>query len=453
MIRPGPAKVEALMVHRGSFLFIGILCLASLAEVGCAQQQTINVRTCGALGDGKTKDTAAFQKALDKCADGGGVLDVPAGNYLIGSILLQSNTTVRLEKDANLLGSPDVEDYPIDDIRWEGKWVRGHRGLIYAANAQHIAIEGPGQIAANPNLGGRRPMRNPVLIEPVNCTHVRFEGFSTHHHGLWSIHPVYCQDVLAKNLTIRSQGGNGDGIDIDSSQDVRVENCDIQTGDDCIAIKSGRGMSGFKIARPSANILITHCTLADAGFACIGIGSEMSGGIKNVRIEHCKFLHSASFAIYIKSRPGRGGVFQNISAQDCDVDTPTSGFLRINLLNSGIQDEPVPGDEGIPLAKDLTFTDIRVNCRDFVQAFLVTPSKPIQTLTLQNITGTCQQGMQLAFINNAVLKDIHVTAAQGPLLQAHEVTGIGLDGAVNFAPSTQSAPRRLRPTTMPAMTP
>jgi glycosyl hydrolase family 28 len=443
----GPAMVEAPMVRRGSFLFVSILCLTWLAQTGCAQSP-INVRACGALGDGKTKDTVAFQKALDR----GGIVDVPAGNYVIGSILLSSKTTLRLAKDANLLGSPDLEDYPIDDVRWEGKWVRGHRGLIYAANAQHIAIEGPGHIAANPALGGRQQIRNPVLIEPVNCTHVRFEGFSTHHRGLWSIHPVYCQDLLAKNLTIRSERGNGDGIDIDSSQDVRVQNCDIQTGDDCIAIKSGRGMEGYKTAKPSANIVITGCTLADAGFACIGIGSEMSGGVKNVRIEHCKFLHAASQAIYIKSRPGRGGVIQNISAKDCDVNMPTAGFLRINLLNSGIQDEPVPGDEGIPLAKNLTFSDIRVNCRDLVQAFLVTPSKPIQNLTLENITGTCQHGMQLAYITNAALKDIHVTAADGPLLQIHDVTGMGLEGAVQFIPSTQSATRRMRPTTM-MMTP
>ena len=121
---------------------------------------------------------------------------------------------------------------------------------------------------------------------------------------MWSIHPTNCENVVIRNLTIRSTGGNGDGIDIDSWKHVRIDGCDISTGDDCISIKSGRGMEAYTLLQTSEDILITNCTMADSIFACIGIGSETSGGIRNVRIEHCKFTDARTFAIYIKSRPG-----------------------------------------------------------------------------------------------------------------------------------------------------
>jgi polygalacturonase len=201
--------------------------------------------------------------------------------------------------------------------------------------------------------------RRPVLIEPINCIDVRLEGFATEHKRMWSIHPIYCVNVTAKNLVIRSTGGNGDGIDVDSCTHVRIEDCDIATGDDCIAIKSGRGMEGYRLARPTEDVLISRCTLNDSNFACIGIGSETSGGIRNVRIEHCKFTHAKSFAIYIKSNSGRGAFIEDISARDMDVATAPGGFLRINLNDSGIKDaEPVTGDEGIPSAKNFSFKDV-----------------------------------------------------------------------------------------------
>jgi polygalacturonase len=297
-----------------------------------------NVRTFGAVADGTTKDTAAFQKALDTCANaGGGAVIVPAGDYLIGSIELKSRTILLLQSGAHLLGSPDLADYPVTKVRWEGKWIDGHRALIFAHDADHIAITGAGKISGNPALGGREMPRRPVIIEPINCTNIEFKGFATEHHSMWSIHPTYCENVTAQNLTIRSTGGNGDGIDVDSCRHVRIENCDISTGDDCVALKSGRGMEGYRIARPTEDVLISHCTLADSIFACIGIGSETSGGIRDVRIEDCKFTRARTFAIYIKSRPGRGAFIEDISVTNLDVATAPGGFLRVNLLTAAFK--------------------------------------------------------------------------------------------------------------------
>jgi polygalacturonase len=402
-----------------------------LAPAGCASVSgnALNVRTFGAAGDGTTKDTAAFQTALDICAAAkGGEVVVPAGNYLIGSIELKSYTTLRLEKGAHLMGSPNLDDYPVIKVRWEGHWIDGHRALICARNAGHFSIVGPGTISGNPALGGREMPRRPVIIEPINCIEVRLEGFATEHTSMWSIHPTYCVNFTAQNLVIRSTGGNGDGIDVDSCKNVRIESCVIDTGDDCIAIKSGRGREGYRLARPTEDVLISNCTLGDSIFACIGIGSETSGGIRNVRIEHCKFTHARTFAIYIKSNTGRGAFIEGISAQDLEVATAPGGFLRINLTDSGIKyAEPVTGAEGIPSAKNFSFKDVTVNCGTLVDADHTSPEKPISGFSLMNIHGTCQKAITLANMTNAVLRDIQVTGYGGPLLTLTGVQGVGLE--------------------------
>ena len=154
--------------------------------------------------------------------------------------------------------------------------------------------------------------------------------------------------------------------------------------------------------RPSEDVSISRCTLGDSLFACIGIGSETSGGIRNVRIEHCKFTHAKSYAIYIKSRPGRGAFIENITARDLDVRTAPGGFLRVNLLSSGIQDpEPVPGDEGIPSAKNFRFSDVKVNCGTLVEAASISPAKPVDGFSIANVRGQCKKAMTLANISGA----------------------------------------------------
>jgi len=401
-----------------------------------ARDFSLSVRDFGAKGDGATKDTAAIQQAIDRCAVfGGGNVTVPAGNYLSGAIALRSNTFLRLEKDAALQGTPDFEDYPVTQVRWEGKWIPGRAGLIYAIGARHIGITGPGKIVGNPALGGRptatSPLRHPALIEPIDCDDILLADFSTSHRLMWSIHPTNCQNIAIRNLTIRSTGGNGDGIDIDSCQHVRIEGCDIATGDDCISIKSGRGMEGYTLLQTSEDILIADCIMADSIFAGIGIGSETSGGIRNVRIERCKFTGANTFAVYIKSRPGRGAFIEDIVARDLDVSGTVKGFLSLNLLGSGIQDpEPVPGDEGIPTVRNFQFTDVRVkDCPVLVDGTRIHPNKPLDGFALKNVTGTCVQGISLANVKNADLRDIRVTGFSGPLMGIHNVSGSGIEGA------------------------
>jgi len=405
--------------------------LASCAHHAENEKGALNVRDFGAAGDGVTKDTVAFQAALDACAAaGGGEVLVPAGNYLIGSIELKSNTTLRLAENSTLTGSPNLADYPVVKARWEGHWVEAHRALISAHKADHIAVIGPGLIAGSQLLGGRALPRRPCVIEPIECTDVRLEGFLTSQRLMWTIHPTCCDNVTVRYVTIRSVGGNSDGVDVDSCRHVLIESCDISSGDDCISLKSGRGLEGAREGRPTEDVTIRHCTFADANFACIGIGSETSGGIRGLRLEHCTFTGAKTYAIYIKSRPGRGAAIEDIVGEDLDVRTAPGGFLRINLLNSGIQDaEPVPGPDGIPAARNYRFNNIKVNCGTLVDAASIPPEKPLEGFVLTNVTGICAKAMTLAHIRGAELREINVIGYAGPFLATTNVEGAGLDEA------------------------
>ena len=399
------------------------------------ETKTYNVRDFGAVGDNKTKDTVAFQKALDACAvNGGGEVLVPEGVYLIGSVQMGTKTILRMVQGAVINGSPDPADYPMMDIRWEGRTEQGNRSLIWAENVDHIGIIGPGVIQGNPAVAASQNPRGALVLEPISCTDVHWEGFTVTQGGNWATHPVYCTDVVIKNVKIT---GQRDGIDVDSCKNVLIDGCNIDTGDDSISLKSGRGMDGARLGKPCEDIVISNCTLHGRSFACIGIGSEVSGGARNIDIEHCHFSSRTS-AIYVKTRIGRAGVLENISGNDLDVDA--GGFLQINLISSGntnTADDPVEGLIGYPLGRNFRFTNVRVACTTLVDATKISTEKPLEGLTLANITGTCSKGILLTNVTGANLHDIHVTGQAGPLVTVDHVTGSGLDDASAAAPPSQ----------------
>jgi polygalacturonase len=397
---------------------------------------SLNVRDLGATGDGQTKDTLALQQTIDRCAVlGGGEVRVPAGNYLTGALTLPSNVALHIDQDASVLGSSDMDDYPLVQVRWEGRWIKGYTALISAMDSENIAIFGPGRIAGSAAIRGRvdrkTGFRLPALIEFTSCRNVRVENCATSQAGMWSIHPTYCENISFKNLTVES---GADGIDVDSCRHVLIDGCDFSTADDCISLKSGRGEEAYVINRPTEDVRIANCTFSDSGFACIGIGSETSAGIRNVHIEHCKCTAARTNAIYIKSRPGRGAFIQDIFVNGFDVTGARQGFLRLNTLNSGKQDEfPVPGDEGIPAIRNFQFTNIHVDgVPSLVAGTEIHPRKPLIGFVLTNVTGTCAVGIALANVRNAVLRDIKVTGYSGPLISIANVTGSGLAGAAQI---------------------
>lgn len=406
-------------------ILVSFIAVATSAPAA-TQHATFNVRDFGAVGDGTNNDTIAFQKALDACAvGGGGEVIVPAGNYLIGSVQMGRDTILRLQANSVIIGSGDTNDYPSMDVRWEGRWQPGRRALIYAANVDHIGIVGPGRIEGNRATAAPQNPRGAVVLEPISCNDVRWEGFTVTQGGNWATHPTYCANVLIKNVNII---GDRDGIDVDSCKNVRIEGCDINTGDDCISLKSGRGLNGARIGRPTEAVVISHCTLRGRRFAGVGIGSETSGGIRNIQIEHCQ-MNCRTYGIYIKTRIGRAGVIENISGRDLDV--LGGGFLKINLVSAGnanTADDPVEGGAGIPVGRNYSFSNIRLtNCSRLVDAKDISSQKPLIGFVLKNITGACTNGLVLANITGAKLKNIHVSGYQGKLITATNVQGRGLD--------------------------
>jgi polygalacturonase len=421
-------------------LFTFFLILA--AQTAAAQSvppahASLDVRAFGAVGDGKTKDTTAFQKALDNCAAAdGGIVRVPAGNYLIGSIALGSNTTLQLQPMSCLIGSPDIDDYPVVHSPWEKDYSQGRRSLLSASKASNIAITGHGWICGPPpslrraSVPGQVPgTRGPLLMEFTECDHVTLDGFNTEYAGSWSIHPLLCRDLTIRNLVIRSIGVYGDGIDVDSCSGVRIENCNIDSGDDAIALKSGRGLTAVKLARPTENVEIIHCTLISSNYAAIGIGTELSGGIRNIHIDHC-VISGHQNAIFIKSRDGRAGFIDNVLGENLTVyNSPT--FVAIDLLDKGTQAvDPVPGKvEQWTAAGNIRFHNVHVmDVADLFLARGISPDRPLDGLTLSNITGNCTRAITLANMKNVALSNISVTGFQGPLITQDNVQGSGLDG-------------------------
>jgi polygalacturonase len=409
------------------FLFLAALQLAMAGM--SAEKQSFNVRDFGAVGDGVAKDTVSLQKALDACASaGGGTVFLPDGVYLSGSLQIGSETRLELANRASLLGSPDIADYPIVNVRWEGEFRDGHRALLCASNAANISIAGGTIFGPPANLSRLRNPRGPVLIELTGCTNATLEDFTTQYQQLWSIHLLFCKDFTARGLTIRTVGANGDGIDVDSCNGVTIERCDINTGDDAISLKSGRGLAAQGLNRPTENVTIRDCRLHSSIYAALGLGTEMSGGIRNVKVQNC-VISGRQNAIFIKSRDGRGGYMENITGENLTVlKSPT--FVGIDLLKKGIQaSDPVPGEvEKWPRVQNISFKNVRVqDVTELVAGTNVPEARPMDNFTLSNITGTCSRAISLANMTNVKLSQIRVTGFDGPLITTKNVKGTGLD--------------------------
>jgi hypothetical protein len=227
-------------------------------------------------------------------------------------------------------------------------------------------------------------------------------------------------------------GANGDGFDVDSCDGVLIERCDINTGDDAISLKSGRGLAAQNLARPTQNVAIRDCRLHSSIYAALGFGTEMSGGIRNVKLENC-IVSGKQNAIFIKSRDGRGGFMENISGENLTVlKSPT--FIGFDLMNKGIQaSDPVPGDvEKWPRVQNLSFKKIHVqDVAELVAGKNVPTARPMDGFTLTDISGTCARGLVLANMTNVKLSSIRVTGFTGPLVTKENVTGAALDDSAS----------------------
>jgi len=403
------------------FAFVGFLLQGLEAQAG-----ELSVRDFGAVGDGKAVETAAIQKALDTAASsGGGEVFIPAGHYLTGSLNLKSHTTLRLDAGAVVLGSKKAEDYPIVQARWEGIETNCHRALISAEHAEDIAITGAGVIEGNVEVGRLRNPRGPTVVEFMDCGNVRIEGVTLKSSHIWTLHPAYCHDVRVSNVTFETTGANSDGIDPDSCRGVVIDGCTFSTGDDNIAIKSGKGQEGVRIGRPCEDILIANCTFIK-GYTSIAFGSELSGGIRNVRISHCTFKRGLA-ALQLKSRAGRGGYLENVEADHLTVGPEPLLELESNYSYNA-DPQGVPGVDGITRFSNVRISDVTVNSTNLFR-IMGTVEKPVDGLRISHVTGTCKKGSVIENARDMVLSDVRLDGVLGPAYFTNNVEGSGFDGA------------------------
>jgi len=321
--------------------------------------RSVNVREFGARGDGTRNDLPALQAAVDQCSEaGGGTVQVPSGTYwLEGPLHLKRSINLQLDEGSILRFSAELEDFlPVVTTRWEGTMLFNYSPFIYANGVENVAITGAGTIDGNSEgkfegwfekqrpdqdrlrtmgaqatpleeriLGGGHYLR-PSFIQFIDCERIKIEGVKIVQSPFWIIHPIFSKHITIRNVHIESMVLQNDGVDIDSSSYVLIENCTFRTGDDAVAIKSGRDEEGREVGRPSENIVIRNNTCLEVhnGFA---IGSEMSGSVRNVFIENNK-IESGRNLIFFKANLDRGGVVENVHVRNISVDHASHNLIR-----------------------------------------------------------------------------------------------------------------------------
>jgi polygalacturonase len=345
----------------------------------------LNIAEFGAVGDGKTDVREAFARTIAACTKaGGGRVIVPAGEFFCdGPIHLASNVNLHVSEGATIKFGAAVARYlPAVLTRFEGTLLYGHSPRIYVRGATNVAITGRGVIDGNARetlalmkdskeRGGSGTLRKmgaegvpveqrifaegkwlrPSMIQPFECTNVLVEGVTIRDSTFWVVHPVLCRNVTVRGLTVESMNGNNDGCDPDSCSDVLIENCTFRTGDDSIAIKSGRDQDGWKVGRPSENIVIRNVTMGSR-HSGVCIGSEMSGGVRNVFVEDCR-LQSVSSALYFKANLDRGGLVEHIRARRLQAEKVRDGLVRFETTYQGYRGGNFP-----PSFRDFVMEDL-----------------------------------------------------------------------------------------------
>ena len=297
-----------------------------------APARVFDIVNYGAVGDGVAMNTEAIQKTIDAChASGGGIVRVPAGKFQIGTIRLKSNITLSLDHGSSLLGSTNIADYPTEglSIPREG----GPRCLIYAEDATNIRIEGLGEVdgrgtpEAFPRVrsGGRETSTRPRLLRMVNCDQLTFSGVTYRRPAFWGLHLIDCRNVQFNAVTIRFRNNNfnNDGLDIDGCENVLIENCDIDSGDDAICLKS--------TLNPCRNIVVRGCRVS-SNTASLKLGTSSRGGFIGVKVTNCYFYDSPMGAI--KLQLVDGGRLENIDISRITMEN-VGNPIFIRLGNRG----------------------------------------------------------------------------------------------------------------------
>lgn len=386
----------------------------------------------------KINEINLIQYVIDICSkNGGGTVIIPKGSWDSKSIHLRSNIRLHIEENATINFVKDYNAYlPTVFTRWEGMECYNYSPLIYANNCNNIAITGKGTLNGNGQFwwhwkslqqstanklcyaqlnginvkdrlyGTEKDALRPSFIQPINCNNILIEGISIKNSPQWNIHPVYCENVIIRDVKIFSDGPNTDGLNPDSCKNVLIENCFFSTGDDCIAINAGMNEDGWRVNKPCENIIIRNCQMKN-GHGAIVIGSGISGGVKNVYAHNCKVTGGMQ-GIRLKSMRGRGGYVDNVLIEDISIDNISDQAIQINMFYEFTTVEPksnTPSD-----FRNIYIRNIKGNNEKESEAIRIVglPEHKIENIDIKNIDITAKYPIICKNISNLNLTNIKI---------------------------------------------
>ena len=391
--------------------YLPVLKWNSLEEAMIKLNSVFDISGFGADPTGVLVSTDAITQALCECKKaGGGTVFIPAGIFLTGPLCMESNTVLYISAGAKLVFVQDQEAYPVINTRWEGSERQARTPCIYGKGLENVTIAGPGELDGQGaywwNLfktGGLKYPR-PRFIGLEDCRHVVIEGVRLLNSPSWTINPVCCENVTIDKVSIKNPADspNTDGINPDSSKYVHISNCHVDVGDDCITIKSGTEKSSRSIS--CEGITVTNCTLVH-GHGGVVIGSEMSGGIRNVVISNCVF-EGTDRGVRIKTRRGRGGFVEDVRVSNLVMKGVMCPFVihQFYFCGEGGKDayvrdrRPQPVTVSTPFIRRICLSDISAVDATAAAGFIFgLPEAPVEDVRLSNIAvymaKDCEPGM------------------------------------------------------------
>ena len=441
------------------------LLLAALALPLAAQRPVFNIMNFGAKNDGSAESTAAFKNAIAAAAKaGGGTVFVPAGTYTTGAIQLVSNLTLEFDPGATVKFVVNREEYPMTPSRFEGVETQAPAAAIGGYKVENVTIKGRGTLMAvnadwlklYPN-GSRQPWNTllenlekhmevdayarsqaaqvlrPDMIRPVESKNIDIEDVHIVGSPMWTLHILYCDHVLIHNVFVETYpGANTDGVDIDSSTDVRISDSYFSTGDDAICIKSGKDADGLRVKRVTENIAITNCVI-HRGHGAVVIGSETSGGVRNVVASNIT-SQQTDRGIRIKSTRGRGGIIENIRFDNWIIeDTPNPAIEVTNYYTRAPQ-EPV--SERTPIFRNIAINAITINRCKTAVSIEGLPEMPIDNLRLTDVIGNAKEGLRAFNTKGLELHGVRLDVEGGVPFLIRDAENLDIDGVQTRAPKS-----------------
>lgn len=464
--------------------------------------RTVSIVECGGIGDGKFLNTKAFAKGMSQLASqGGGTLNVPFGVWLTGPIVFQSNINLHLEKGALILFTTDFNAYPLIKGSYEGVEAYRCQSPVSAKNLVNIAITGQGSINGsgqawrplkkmkvtdaywnavvksggvlknegywmpsekalrgenwatgmtgilpeNPSMADLESIKDyfrPVMISLVGCKNVLLEGVLFENSPGWNIHPLLCENLIIDGIFARNPAfaQNGDGLDLESCKNVLVVNSKFDVGDDAICLKSGKNEEGRKRARPTENVIVNNCTVFQ-GHGGFVVGSEMSGGVRNISVSDCMFI-GTDVGLRFKSNRGRGGVVENIYVHHISMSNivndsflfdlyyggkSASEALEDGTLNEG-SNAAMPVSEETPVFRNIFVHDIVSRNSGRALFFNGLPEMKINNIRVENMDVTSKLGAELSEASDVRFKNVRIQPSTGKVFVLRNVSNFKLDG-------------------------